>query len=450
MAAQKISDYLLNSKSHLSSKKNLKEASKISITSAKLTVLTKLGNCELIIPKTNQVNDLVEYNIIKHKLKGAKQAKEGLAQKVETIAYSIESLGNQLELQQTRKPKKKWNKELEEIKTEEIQHNVKRLIHERVERKKHFQAREKEKLEKFEIEEKMKQEENLKIEAKKQEDKKKQLMESKGKSEERKKYLEGIKELKSLKKKKLLHEKLEEEFEKKILIPETERISEAISLKHKIPVPSLEEIQSHIRDYKKLIQSKSVFRQSASYSESKHFSPSKFFQQISEEEELAKEMEKIKIAEKADLIDRKKNYSNLVRQLYKPLVSEQKPKEKSIPVKRRVLSLTPTLKKSERVNEKSRVSPKAQKPKELPKIDYLAERRDLRQKEAEDILDQYSFSYEVDSLAKAKKIEEKAKHAEYAFKGSKANDFNIEAEEKINKLLLESVKAKLEALHKLS
>ena len=46
----------------------------------------------------------------------------------------------------------------------------------------------------------------------------------------------------------------------------------------------------------------------------------------------------------------------------------------------------------------------------------------------------------------AKAVEEKSKQAEIAIKVMKSNKYNIEAEEKLNKMLLDSVKVKLEAL----
>ena len=200
---------------------------------------------------------MIEMNILNHKLKGAKVNKEGLSKRLELVDNSIENLGNLLELQRRLKKKKKWNKEIEDIKTEEMQKNIKKLILEQNERQKVLELREKEKNEKIELEEKLKQEELLRLEVKKNEEKVKRLQETKEKSGERKKYIEGIKELKSLKKKKLLHEKLAEDFEKNIIIPETQRIAEALSVRHKNAMPSMDELQLHIREHNKLIQSRS-------------------------------------------------------------------------------------------------------------------------------------------------------------------------------------------------
>ena len=404
----------------------------------------------MIIPKTNHKSvDLVEYNITNNKLKGAKANKEGLVKKVKNVENSIENLGNLLELQQYGKKKKKWNKEIEDIKTEEIEKKIKKLMLEQAERRKLIAVREKEKQEKFEIEEQLRQKELIKLEEQKNENKQKQLLEVKEKSDERKKYMEGIQELKALKKKKWLHEKFEEDFEKNVLIPESERIAGAIST-HKTPVPSLEEIQYHIKKYKQLMQSRSEYHQSVNYSDSKRFTPSKFLQIVNDEENLVKEMEKIREAEKLDLLDRKKHYANLVRQLYKPLIKDSKPIIKNLPEKRRVLSLTPTIKQTEKILSKPKQFPKIEKLKEPLKINYLEQRRELRQKEAEEILDKFCFSADIDSLSKAKQIEEKTKQAEYAVKGYKSSDYNVEAEERLNKMLIESVKAKIDALNKIS
>ena len=70
MSAKKIAEYLLTTQSYITSNKKFREASKISLTIGKLTVLNQLGNRKLIIPKTNHKSvDLVEYNITNNKLK---------------------------------------------------------------------------------------------------------------------------------------------------------------------------------------------------------------------------------------------------------------------------------------------------------------------------------------------------------------------------------------------
>ena len=454
MSGIKIAEFLLSMQSYIDSNEKYRDASKTSITSGKLTVLNKLGNQELIIPKNkNKKNDIVEINIINNKLQEIKANKQGLIKKLQNAENSIENLGNLLEIQQHGKRKKKWNKEIEDIKTEEIEKKIKKLMLEQAERKCSLEKREKEKLEKIELEEKLKQDEAAKLEAKRLEEKQKLLLEVKEKAEERKKYMEGLKELKALKKKQWLHEKLAEDFKKNVLVPESERIADGSSRKHKTPVPSYDEIQDHIKEYKKLMQSRSLYRHSISYSDSKRFSPSKFLQMITDEENLSKEMEKIKEAEKLDLIDRKKNYANLVRQLYKPIAKEIKSITKPLQEKRRLLSLTPTPKETEKIYIKPKYSPRAVKPKELPKLNYLEERRGLRQKEVEDILNKANLSFDIDldvdnnALIKARQLEKITKQAEYAVKGYKGGEYNIEAEERINKMLIDSVKAKLEALN---
>jgi hypothetical protein len=449
-SAKQIADFLLTSQPYINANKKFKEASKISIISGKLTVLNKLGNKEIVIPKTVKgKSDPIETNILSHKLKGARADKQGLLKKLGHIDNNIASIGNLLENQKNLKFKKKWNKELEDIKTEELQQKIKNLMHEQHERFKLIEKREKNRLEKIELEEKIKIEEINRIEmAKKEEDKLKRLQETKEKAEERKKYMESIKELKNVKKRKLLHEQLEENFKKEILVPESIRITEAINVRHKSPVPSLEELQVHIKEYKKLMESKSNHRNSISVSDSRSFSPSKFWKILTEEEQLAKEIEKLKENEKFELIDRKKNYAKLVRQLYQPTVKENIIKVKPVPSKTRTLSLTPTLKESGSFKPISKPKKPSEiaKPKDFPKINYLEQRRELRQKAAENILDSYYSSFDLNSLEKVKKIEEKTKTAEIALKNWKSNEFNLAAEEKLNTMLIDSVKAKLDAL----
>jgi hypothetical protein len=287
-------------------------------------------------------------------------------------------------------------------------------------------------------------------------EKEKKAYEAKEKAEERKKYLESLKELKNVKKQKWLYEKLAEDYEKNVIIPESQRVSEAISTHHKAHVPSIDEIQDHIREYKKFVVNRSLFRESISYSDSKKFPPSKFWQVLTEEEQMAKELDKIREAEKIDLLDRKKHYSKLVSQLYQPSIKDIKKdindfkdrkNDNLTPNKRRNMSMTPTLTKKNKAISLSGPRDNIKRLEELPKINYLKERREIREKAVEEMLGKYCYSMDIDSLETAKKVENKAKQAEIVFKGTKATDYNVDNEEKITKMLIDSIKVKLDALN---
>ncbi|OMJ69771.1 hypothetical protein SteCoe_32422 [Stentor coeruleus] len=462
MSKSKISEYLLSNPNYLQRKIDFREAAHISVKSVKLTILNKLGTNTIQIKKPFKTHKgLVEINILNQKLKEAQTNKQDLLQKLENVDTSINKLSTLIEDQQNNNKKKKWDKETEAQKTEEIQKNIKKLMQEKIERKKKLQE-----VKQKELEDKIKEEELKKKEAeealnKKNTEKEKKAYEAKEKAEERKKYLESIKELKNVKKQKWLYEKLAEEYEKNVILPESQRVSEVISTHHKSHVPSLDELQDHIREYKKFIVNRSLFKESISYSDSKKFPPSKFWQVLNEEEQMAKELDKIREAEKADLLDRKKNYSKLVGQLYQPSIiketkketketkkeTKERKKENFTPTKRRNMSMTPTLVKKENSITNSVPRNNTKKPYELPKINYLKERREIREKAAEEMLERYYYSMDIDSLKTAKKVESKAKQAEIVIKGSKATDYNVDAEEKITKMLIDSIKVKLDALN---
>lgn len=449
MAKFNISQYLFSTKEYQEAKAAFKEASHACIHSCKLTLLSKLGSSEVTIPSQfNPDRDQIHLNILKDTVKNSKSSKKTESNQLGSLETSLNQINSQLETKRILSKKVHWIKALEDLVTEEISPNIKKLMHEQVERKRKIaESLKKAKNDRLEQLEKLKSEETVEKTKKFEEVKQKNLIEAQKKAEERKKYMEGLKELKKVKKKKLLHEKLAEEFEMNVIQPEAERIAEALAMKHKIPVPSIEEIQEHIREYKKRLENRSVLRQSIDNTEVKKFPASKFWQHIKDEEQMSKELEKIKEAEKQDLMDRKKNYSNLVRQLYQPSLQDLKVEKSKLrqatPKKRRVMSMTPTLTRPEK-SIKPILSPRVQKPKELPKLDYLENRRAARVKETEDILGKYYHSLDISSLEQAKKAEGKIKRAEIGIKGQ----FNLEAEEKLTKVLIDSIKVKLEALNK--
>lgn len=449
MAKSNASQYFFSLKGYQEASSAFKEASHACIHSCKLTLLSKLGSSEVTITnKFDPDKDAIHLNILKGRVKNLKTQNNPEPNEIAPLETSLNQINNQLETKRILSKKVHWVKALEDLVTSEISPNIKKLMHEQAIRKKKIsESLEKAKQERLEQLEKLAQEQVLEKNKKFEDLKQKNIVEAQKKAEERRKYMEGLKELKKVKKKKWLYEKLAEEFEASVIQPESERIAEALANKHRSPVPSIQEIQEHIREYKKNLENRSVIRQSMDCTDIKKFPQSKFLKNLQDEEQMAKEMEKIKEAEKQDLIDRKKNYSKLVRQLYQPSFQDLKVEKSKLrqmsPKKRRVMSMTPTLSRPEKPN-KPLMSPRVQRPKELPKIDYLENRRAARAKDAEEILGKYYHSLDINSIEQAKKAEEKIKRAEIAIKGQ----FNLEAEEKLTKVLIDSIKVKLEALNK--
>ena len=449
-----ITSYLLNSKDYLDSKKSLRQASHACIHSCKLTILSKLGTSEVKIPKPfNPNKDMIYLNILKDAQKNSKNNKVAESALTALIQSSLSQIQSQIEAKRMLNKKFHWVKPIEDLKTQEVSQNIKKLMQEQTERQKKVQeAFERDTKERLETLDKQKEQENLFKARKLEEDKLKKLNETREKAEDRKRYLEGLKELKKVKKQKWLYEKLAEDFEETLIKNENDRIAEAIAYKHKEPVPTLEDLQQHIKDYKKSKEVRSNNIQSLDYSDLRKFPQSKFFKNLKEEEQLAKEMEKIREAEKIDLLDRKKNYSNLVRQLYQPSLKDlsiNKPKNlvHHTPQKRRVMSMTPTLKRSDNLI-KVKIT-RMQKPRELPKIDYLESMRIMHEKDAENMIGNGFFNcLSINSVEQAKKAEERARRAEIVVKGMTSDRVYVDAEEKITQVLIDSIKVKLEALNK--
>ena len=448
-----ISSYLLNSKDYLDSKKSLRQASHACIHSCKLTILSKLGTSEIKIPKPfNPNKDMIYLNILKDAQKNSKNNKQAESTLNELIQSSLIQMQSQLEAKRMLNKKFHWVKPIEDLKTQEVSQNIKKLMQEQTERQKKVQvALERDTKERLENIDKLKEQENLLKAKRLEEDKLKKSNEVREKAEDRKRYLEGLKELKKVKKQKWLYEKLAEEFEVTLVKSENDRIAEALASKHKEPVPTIEDLQQHMKDYKKSKENRPTNMQSVDYSDQKKFPHSRFFKNLREEEQLAKEMDKIREAEKIDLLDRKKNYSNLVRQLYQPSLKDlsmSRPKNNihHTPQKRRVMSMTPTLKRSENIIKVK--IPRMQKPRELPKIDYLESMRILHEKDAENILGNGFSCMNINNVGQAKKAEERARRAEIAVKGLTSDRVYVDAEEKITQVLIDSIKVKLEALNK--
>ena len=454
MSKFNISSYLLSSKDYLSSKQPFREASHACIHSCKLTILSKLGTSEVKIPKAfNPHKDMIYLNILKDAHKKSKDGKTVESTQKELIQSSLSQIQNQIDTKRILSKKVHWVKPIEDLKTEEVSQTIRKLMQEQTDRqKKVHEALEKEKKERLETLEKLKEQEALLRSKKIEEEKLKKISETKEKTEERKKYMEGLKELKNVKKQKWLYEKLAEEFEESVVKPEHDRIAEALAFKHKEPVPTFEDLQQHMKDYKRSKENRSVIRQSVDYLDQKKFPQSKFLKNLMEEEQMVKEMEKIREAEKIDLLDRKKNYANLVRQLYQPSLKDLSiTKAKNLinktPKKRRVLSVTPNLKHFD--NHVKIKSPSVQKPRELPKIDYLESRRIIHEKDAEFMLGHgFHQSFDISTVEQAKKAEERVRRVEIAVKGLAPGKVKVDAEEKITQVLIDSIKVKLEALNK--
>jgi len=130
-----------------------------------------------------------------------------------------------------------------------------------------------------------------------------------------------------------LYKKLEKKYERKVLMPDLEKKKELLKSIRTLRQPlDFEEIKSHARQYSQQRQDEierkrkeredQIKEYERTYEFNKH--KSMFLNNLLENEREQQEQEKMKNMEKQDLIDKMKNYGQLVLQMHKPVVSRKK------------------------------------------------------------------------------------------------------------------------------
>ena len=236
------------------------------------------------------------------------------------------------------KPDKKSREEYfkeHQKKTEESKEFTKKLIEARIERQKRIQEREKDLRIKTlqEIEEQHKRQEE--IEKKLEEDKQKRLQDAIQKSEIRKKQLEGLKEdvAKKVSGSKPLYKQMEDAYKQQVLMPKLEKHKAELAKKRILYQPlNAEELKEHYRKHeemrreqeyrrKKEMQQKNLEAQVNSVSSSLQ---SKFTHAILDQEKQIKEEQEKAKEEKLQNINKRLQYSKLVKEMFPPIVEESK------------------------------------------------------------------------------------------------------------------------------
>lgn len=281
-------------------------------------------------------------------------------------------------------------------------------------------------------------------------------------------------ELKAVPSSKPLFKKLEEEFENKmILIEETKKIEQEERKKNLFQPLNHEEIIKHSKQHSLILNDlKRTHKKIESLHEYQSLSSHKLHEFL-ENQKKDKQKFQESIKEKKLLLDKRNQYGKLIMEVHQPSIDSLKRQELelikerlSIPVRKRIKSMTPSLQnvgekrsykqKSARteLNDSTSSSQNNSKIKISTNPMYLEERRKLKERLAKEMNHKASKSYEYlnkdyleNRLDNAKDIEMKAvRHGNLIKYLDPLNLSGLEAEEKINSMLIESVKAKLSKL----
>jgi hypothetical protein len=375
--------------------------------------------------------------------------------------------------------------EEQKMKTEETKEFTKKLIEDRIERQKRNQEREREFRMKAlqEMEEQRKQQEE--IMKKLEEEKLLKLNDLAKKGEIRKKIIEEKKEeiSRSPVNVKPLYKQMEDAYKQKVLMPQLEQHKAELAKKRMDFQPlNPDELKAHSKHHeelrrqfeyrrKKEIEQKKLDAQLNLASNSLQ---SKFTIAVLEEEKRKKEEQERRLQEKQLNINKRLQYSKLVKEMFIPtsvdpskLEDASRSKSKS-KIKSAEIDRNSAKRKIGVTDYKSDIGfrpslPKKKEPvetKEVKTIDYLAEKRKVReqnpkqfknlhvelQKEIEDEIDHS----QIEKIkAKAEIIDQRAKLKEMKMgKYGKEEVKGIKAGDKVNDMIISSIRAKLALLDK--
>ena len=429
----------------------------------------------------------VELNLRRAKLREAKRAKRELEAKLVHIKESIDNFSTIDELAKI-KPSLQDSQirqeyfEEQKQKTKEVKKKVKEYRQEQVKRQ--------EKIEKYiktlemqiEHDREKKQKQIEEIETAKKKNYEKYLRKLQEKARMRRKELQESKVLAlaqgQKKHEKPLYVKLSEQFWKEVEMPELEKRKEELKKKRIVSSVSSQQLLDHAKWYetvrqehkKKLekeMQSMSIDRKVKS-SESTFTT---WQQKIKNQEKVLKQEKQKGLNDMLKKIDKRSQYSSLVRQMYPPSIDSAKSKEvemrklkfaASVSIIKKEIPQTITETKEWKPHKfnPNPLAPKKEeqkKPKEI--IDYLRKIREDREKDVEegksDKNDLKLDSNDLENLSedqkikilkkKAKKLEDELRKKEIKYAKT---PINIKESDDINDMLISSIKTKLAILEK--
>lgn len=366
-------------------------------------------------------------------------------------------------------------------KEEETKDFVKKLQKEQKKREMRLKERDNEERIRLEHENKMnerlKQENLLRLEEEKIQRVKKLKMQSKKRKEEIRNLIElGNQEYKKVINSKPFHEKIEEQYFTKVLMPELERHKMELAKKRELLQPiNRSAILEHAKRHDQIIEEHDL--QKRNVSQEAIYDPSKLRSKYTvayiEDEKKRKNLLEHEGLERKTLADKKKQYADLILEMYQPTIDPAKQlelkliKEKlqkstsKIPRKRSAKSVsakegtsdgeTQVFKKKKWV--KNQMIPEPQKKKDPVKVDWLADKRKGREQHPrEDVTGEIDWNSNLpeDKLKlKVKKLEDEVRKQEIKLQiANPTNKKGIENTEHVSNMLINSIKGKLAILEK--
>ena len=347
--------------------------------------------------------------------------------------------------------------------------------------KKHREKRQREREERERI--KLMQEESMIYSKRQQEiqleevEKFRRLSEMRSKSLQRKLEIRdlidiGNHEYKKVANSKPLYEKIEEQYYKKIIMPELNRHKLELARKRELFQPiSRSSILKHARKHDLILEEHEIQKLNISHDSS--YDPTKLrtkFTQAYIEEQKQKKLNQDKsFLSKKVLSDKKKHYSNLVLQMYTPNIDPAKQLElKMIKERLEGRDFTPKKsakslsakessvdfeKKKTRKWKKNSMIPSPQAKREPVRVDWLAEQRRVRQDRGDlEEIGKFEWNDDQSSEKMSKQVrdlEEEVRKRELKIEiVNPGNLKGIKETEEISNLLITSIKGKLAILDK--
>lgn len=323
-------------------------------------------------------------------------------------------------------------------------------------------------------EEERQQEEILK---QKEREKMQQLISIQEKTKERKNYLKYMKEISEREYKKAvsqtpLYKKIEESFVANFEIPELEKRKEELRKKHELFRPiNYDQLKEHAKVFDKSLSEHSRSRISAS--QSKPPKKSKYLMRVVEEDQAHINEERLKNALKKEMFEKKKKYSEIVKDVYSPSVDLLKQKEMVL-IKAKLdnpapfkqykdkdkylfMKLEKTYSQNSKKFKENRMVPKKTPKKEITVKDYieefrLARKRSLSSSHLRGISENELSN--IDSPIQKKKLQKKVEMLEMEARKNEIkigylspfNSKSLEVSDQVNNMLVDSIKAKIAIL----
>ena len=365
-------------------------------------------------------------------------------------------------------------------KEEETKGFVKKLKKEQKMREMRLKEREEEERMKLEEELRGRERERQELLLRQEEEKIHRVKELKEKSKKRKEETRDLIELGNQEYKKVIsskpfHEKIEEKYIAKVVMPELERHKLELAKKREMLQPiNRSAILEHARRHDQIMEEHDLQKRNVSQEPSYDASKlrTKYTIAYIEDEKKRKHEMGHEALEKKSLVEKKKQYAELVLEMYQPTVDPAKQlelkliKEKlenssvQIMKKRSAKSLsakeglsdgeTNIMKKKWK---KNKMVPEPPKKREPVKIDWLADKRKDRETHPlDEVPEQTVWESSMDEAlikSKVKKLENEVRKQEIKLEvANPTNIKGIETTEHVNNMLINSIKGKLAILEK--